>query len=74
MTTALQMRLDKFYNLSWIKLNKFYNPIMPRTNLNISSNIRFIYKFAKFLTKTSNKRHKPKIYNKKIDNLIYENR
>lgn len=40
----------------------------------ISLGIRLIYKLAKFLTQNSNKVHKPKTYDKLIDNLIYENR
>lgn len=43
-----------------------------KTNLNISSSIRFIDKLANPITKISDKVHNLKIYDKIIDHLIYE--
>lgn len=33
-----------------------------------------MHKFAKLMTKISSKMHKPKTYNKAVNNLIYNNR
>lgn len=59
------MRLDKSQDPIWMR---------PRTDLDTSSSVRLARKLAKSATKTSNKIHKPKIYNEAIDNLIYRNR
>lgn len=70
MTITSWIRLDKSYNLLQIRLAKFHNPTILRTDQSIGSNIRFAYILTKYLRKTSSKLHKPKIYNKAIDNLI----
>lgn len=74
MTMALWMKLNKFHSLLWIKLDRFYNLTILKTNLDISSGIKFIYKLAKSLIKINNKIYKSKIYNKAIDDLIYKNK
>lgn len=73
-TTILQMRLDKFHNLLQMRLAKFYNPTMLKIDLGTNSSIRLICKLIKSLTKSNGKVHKPKTYDKVIDNLIYKNR
>lgn len=40
MTIALRMRLNKSHNLFWIKLVKFHNPIIPRTDLDTGSGVK----------------------------------
>lgn len=42
-------------------------------NLLTKELIRLIYKFAKSITKTNNKMHKPKTHNKAINNSFYKN-
>lgn len=68
------MRLDEYYNLLQIKLNRSYNPIMPWIDLGTSSSVRLVYKLTKFLTKTSCKMHELKTYNEAIDSSILGNR
>lgn len=71
---TLLIKLDKSHNLLQMRLDKFYNPIMLRTDLDIGSDIRLICKLAKFLTETSSKVYKPKTYDEVINNLIYRNK
>lgn len=71
---ASQIRLDDFHNLLQIKQAKSQDLTVLRTNLGTGSSIKSIRKLAKTLTETSNKMHKPKTYNKTIDNLIYRNK
>lgn len=66
------MRLDKFYNLPQMSLDKAHNPIVPRTDLGIDSGIKLAYKLAKSLIKTSSKLYKPKTCDEVIDNPIYK--
>ena len=73
-TIASQMRLDKSHNLPQIRLAKIYNLTIPRIDLNMSSDIKLIRKLAKSLIEISKKVHKPKTYDKAINNLIYGNR
>lgn len=68
------MRLDKSYNLPWIKLDRFYNLTISRTNLDTNLGVKFVYKLAKSLTKISNRVHKSKTYSEAIDDPIYRNR
>lgn len=74
MTPASQMRLDKSHNSSWIRLAKFHNPIVPKTNSGMGSNVKLICKLAKSLIKTSSKVYKPKTYDEAINNPIYRNK
>lgn len=57
-----------------MKLAKFNNSIVPRTDLGIGLDIKLECKLIKSLIKTNNKMHKPKSYNKAIANLIYGNK
>lgn len=68
------MRLDKSHNLSPMRLAKFHDPTISRTDLNIGSDIRLIHKFANSLAKTSDKRYEPKTYDEANDNLIHKNK
>lgn len=74
MTTTSVMRLDEYHDPLQIRLAKYDNLTMPKIYLNMGSNIKPTYHLAKSLTKTISKVHKPKIYNKAIDNLINKNR
>lgn len=68
------MRLDESHDLPQIRLDKSYNLIVPKIDLGISSSIRLIYKFVKFLIETSNKVNQLKTYNKAVDNPIHKNK
>lgn len=56
------MRLDKFYNLS-----------VFRTDLGMGLDVKPIYKFVNFVIKTNSKIYKSKAYNEGINNLIHRN-
>lgn len=74
MTTALQIRLNKSYNLFEMRLVKSHNLIVPKSDLGIGSSVKPTHKLAKSLTKISSKIYKLKTYNEAIDNLIYKNK
>lgn len=57
-----------------MRLDRFYDLIISKTNLDTSLDVKSIHKFAKFLIKTSSKIYELKTYNKIIDNLIYKNK
>lgn len=57
-----------------MRLAKFYNLIMPKTDLSLGSGIKLVYKLIKSLRETNNKIHEPKTYNKAIDDLIHKNK
>lgn len=57
-----------------MRLNKAHNLIIPKTDLDMSYVIRFLFKLAKFLIKTSINMHKPKTYNEVMNNPIHENK
>lgn len=67
------MRLDESHNLSRMRLDKFHNPTVPKTDLDMGSVIKPVYKLAKSLIETSSKVYEPKTYDKAIDNPIYKN-
>lgn len=57
-----------------MRLAKFHDYTMPRTDLGTDSDIKPVGKFAKSLTKTSNKVHELRTYDEAIDNPIHRNR
>lgn len=74
MTKVSRMRLDESHNLPQMRLAKSHSPKVLRTDLGMGLGIRFVCKLAKSLIKTGNKVHKPKTYNKAINDLIHGNR
>lgn len=57
-----------------MRLAKFYNLIVPKTDLGTGSGVRPIRKLAISLIEINSKIHKPKTYNEAIDNPIYGNK
>lgn len=57
-----------------MRLAKSHSPSVLRTDLGMDLGIRSVCKLAKSLIKTGNKVHKPKTFNKAINNLIHGNR
>lgn len=49
MTTALQMKLNKSYDTLLIKLDRFYNPTIPKIDLCAGLSVRLICKLVKSL-------------------------
>ena len=74
MITTSQMRLDESHNLSWMRLAKSHDSIVSKTNQDIGSGIRPVCKLAKSLIEISSKVHKPKTFNKVIDDIILGNK
>lgn len=57
-----------------MRLNKYFNYIILKINLDIDLNIKLVGKFAKFLLKSNDKIHKFNTYNKVVNNLIHKNK
>lgn len=78
---AKQIRTNLFLDPKWIR-TQFPLDQNPKTDLSetivenspvIGGLIRSMYKFAKSVTETNSKVPEPRIYNKAINDLIYEN-
>lgn len=61
---------------SWIRLNKFQNPIriIHNTDLNPGLSVKLVFKLAKLMIGITSKIYEPQIYNTVIYDLLYGNR
>lgn len=57
-----------------MRLAKFHNTTILKSDLDTNLDIKLTHKLATSFIESSSKVHKPKTYDKIIDNLIYKNK